>query len=112
MHHRSRTFRRTAVAGAVAAVALAAAAPGWGAEGPPTADAVKEIFATPKVVADTLGLRVTADEEFEGLDLGEHGNLAYPDFVLATHPVSEAHEGPHGPSPRPSYVGQAVPAAH
>ena len=30
----------------------------------------------------TLGVRVTAEEEIEGLDIGEHGNRAYPDFVL------------------------------
>jgi Amt family ammonium transporter len=29
----------------------------------------------------TLGIRVTEQEEFEGLDIGEHGNVAYPDFV-------------------------------
>ncbi len=29
----------------------------------------------------TVGMRVTAKEEIEGLDLGEHGNQAYPDFV-------------------------------
>lgn len=28
----------------------------------------------------TVGLRVTEDEEIEGLDLGEHGGVAYPDF--------------------------------
>jgi Amt family ammonium transporter len=28
----------------------------------------------------TVGLRVTAEEELEGLDLGEHGSSAYPDF--------------------------------
>jgi Amt family ammonium transporter len=31
-----------------------------------------------------LGVRVSEEEEFEGLDYGEHGNSAYPDF--ATHP--------------------------
>ena len=31
-----------------------------------------------------LGLRVTEEEEREGLDLGEHGNMAYPDFQSAT----------------------------
>jgi Amt family ammonium transporter len=31
----------------------------------------------------TLGVRVSPEEEIEGLDLGEHGNVAYPDF--ATH---------------------------
>jgi Amt family ammonium transporter len=34
-----------------------------------------------KVVAATVGLRVTAQEELEGLDIGEHGNSCYPDFV-------------------------------
>ncbi len=37
----------------------------------------------------TLGIRVTAQEEIEGLDIGEHGNSAYPDFVVRkTFPVS------------------------
>jgi Amt family ammonium transporter len=29
----------------------------------------------------TFGVRVTEEEELEGLDIGEHGNRAYPDFV-------------------------------
>ena len=29
----------------------------------------------------TIGIRVTLQEEIEGLDIGEHGNQAYPDFV-------------------------------
>jgi ammonium transporter, Amt family len=28
----------------------------------------------------TLGIRVSAEEEMEGLDIGEHGSRAYPDF--------------------------------
>ncbi len=28
-----------------------------------------------------MGVRVTEEEELEGLDIGEHGNRAYPDFV-------------------------------
>lgn len=28
----------------------------------------------------TLGIRVSADEEREGLDVGEHGITAYPEF--------------------------------
>lgn len=31
----------------------------------------------------TVGLRVSAEEETEGLDLGEHGGEAYPDFTPA-----------------------------
>jgi Amt family ammonium transporter len=44
------------------------------------------------VINGIVGLRVSPEEEFEGLDIGEHGNPAYPDFVLATagHLVSSA----------------------
>ena len=30
----------------------------------------------------TIGIRVSAEEELEGLDVGEHGNEAYPDFSI------------------------------
>ncbi len=33
------------------------------------------------VLKYTIGIRVTLQEEVEGLDIGEHGNQAYPDFV-------------------------------
>jgi ammonium transporter, Amt family len=36
------------------------------------------LFAILKVL---MGIRVSADEEIEGLDIGEHGMVAYPDFV-------------------------------
>ena len=29
-----------------------------------------------------MGIRVLREEEIEGLDIGEHGNRAYPDFVV------------------------------
>ena len=32
------------------------------------------------IIKATMGLRVNEDEEFEGLDVGEHGNIAYADF--------------------------------
>lgn len=31
----------------------------------------------------TIGIRVSAEEETEGLDIGEHGNEAYPNFTAA-----------------------------
>lgn len=34
-----------------------------------------------KTIAATIGLRVSAEEEIAGLDLGEHGANAYPDFA-------------------------------
>jgi len=33
------------------------------------------------VIKAVMGLRVSAEEEIEGLDIGEHGNEAYPDFT-------------------------------
>jgi Amt family ammonium transporter len=30
-----------------------------------------------------VGLRVSAEEEHEGLDIGEHGNQGYPEFYPA-----------------------------
>lgn len=33
-----------------------------------------------KIIDKTIGLRVTPEEELEGLDIGEHGGEAYPDF--------------------------------
>jgi Amt family ammonium transporter len=35
------------------------------------------------VVKATMGLRVSPEEEMEGLDIGEHGMQAYPDFAQA-----------------------------
>lgn len=36
------------------------------------------------LIKKTIGIRVSEEEEIAGLDIGEHGNIAYPDFVLAT----------------------------
>ncbi len=35
------------------------------------------------VLKAIMGIRVTPEEETEGLDIGEHGNEAYPDFTAA-----------------------------
>ncbi len=37
-----------------------------------------------KIIDGLMGIRVSAEEEIEGLDIGEHGNVAYPDFVATT----------------------------
>ncbi len=37
------------------------------------------------VVKAIFGLRVSAEEEEEGLDVGEHGMVAYPDFQSSSH---------------------------
>ncbi len=38
-------------------------------------------YLTFTIIKATVGLRVSAEEEIEGLDVGEHGESAYPDFV-------------------------------
>ena len=35
-----------------------------------------------KILDATIGLRVSEEEEIQGLDLGEHGSSAYPDFSV------------------------------
>lgn len=40
-----------------------------------------------KVINATVGLRTSAEEELEGLDIGEHGLAAYPDFQI--HPEAK-----------------------
>lgn len=34
------------------------------------------------LIKATMGMRVSLKEEVEGLDIGEHGNQAYPEFVI------------------------------
>lgn len=40
------------------------------------------------VLKKTIGIRVSAEEELEGLDIGEHGMSAYPNYVM-TEPFLE-----------------------
>jgi len=40
-----------------------------------------------KLIQMTVGLRVSPEEETEGLDYGEHGATAYPDFVVTSHSI-------------------------
>lgn len=36
------------------------------------------------IIKAVMGIRVSAEEEFEGLDVGEHGQEAYPDFSVTS----------------------------
>jgi Amt family ammonium transporter len=36
-----------------------------------------------KIIHMTIGLRVSPEEELEGLDFSEHGGNAYPDFEVS-----------------------------
>jgi Amt family ammonium transporter len=58
-----------------------------------------------KAIEKTIGLRVTAEEEIGGLDLGEHGANAYPDFAAAAPggasvALAGLHSEPYGRSTR------------
>ncbi len=48
----------------------------------------------------TVGIRVSREEELAGLDIGEHGNQAYPDFAPAALSVAyEDHSMTGAPAP-------------
>ncbi|MDY6879885.1 MAG: ammonium transporter [Desulfatiglans sp.] len=38
-----------------------------------------------KLIDMTIGLRVSPEDEVEGLDMTEHGGIAYPDFAVSTY---------------------------
>lgn len=44
------------------------------------------------VLKKTVGIRVSLEEEIMGLDIGEHGNSAYPDFAIVG-PILTAEDG-------------------
>jgi len=46
------------------------------------------------VLKMTMGIRVSLSEEIEGLDIGEHGNIAYPEF--STRKQSYSYAGSKG----------------
>ena len=64
------------------------------------------------VLKHTVGIRVTAQEEIRGLDIGEHGNIAYPDFSPAADSLS-APEVPAVSAPAAAVSREdAVPVVH
>ena len=63
-------------------------------------------FAMFKLLDKIVGLRVSPEEELEGLDMTEHGGVAYPDFgVTSTHGGASP---PFGGSMAPSGVRVGV----
>jgi Amt family ammonium transporter len=50
-----------------------------------------------------MGLRVSAEEEIEGLDIGEHGIQAYPDFVIQSEAIHGVPSG-RGPGATHAYA--------
>jgi len=47
-----------------------------------------------KLIHITIGLRVSKEEEMEGLDSTEHGGNAYPDFTTINHGTMGVFGGP------------------
>ena len=70
------------------------------------------------VLKKTIGIRVSAAEELAGLDVGEHGNAAYPDFAAAVANVEDyADAGVSAAPPTPAaapavFIDEAVPVIH
>ncbi len=71
------------------------------------------------VLKKACGIRVSPAEEIEGLDIGEHGNVAYPDFVPAADmntPVLEESAlqpaAAASASAAPASAEEAVPVVH
>ena len=58
------------------------------------------------IIKATVGLRVTLHEEIQGLDLGEHGNSAYPDFVIHKPYYSPVSTGATIKERVPEYAGK------
>ncbi len=62
-----------------------------------------------KLIDKTIGLRVSPEEELEGLDHAEHGGIAYPDFGVSTHGGISTITG-RPSSGAPSYAAATSPA--
>jgi Amt family ammonium transporter len=62
-----------------------------------------------KLIEKTVGLRVSPEEELEGLDFAEHGGNAYPDFEVSSHGGVGSYMGPGSPSATGDPVGQFKP---
>jgi len=58
----------------------------------------------------TVGIRVSLAEEIQGLDIGEHGNSAYPDFAIVA-PIMASGNGASVPTDGAAEVPVSVPVA-
>jgi Amt family ammonium transporter len=62
------------------------------------------------ILKKTIGIRVSVSEELEGLDIGEHGNTAYPDFAIAaSSDVGAESSADDRAIPAPAAAAHAVP---
>ncbi len=77
------------------------------------------VFATTGIVwfilKKTVGIRVSREEEIQGLDIGEHGNLAYPDFAIVAEGIENdgtAAAIPAAPIESAVSLEEAIPVEH
>ncbi len=63
-----------------------------------------------KLIDKTIGLRVSQEEELEGLDHVEHGGIAYPDFGVSTHGGISAISSASLAESEPARIKSAKPA--
>jgi Amt family ammonium transporter len=59
-----------------------------------------------KLIDKTVGLRVSPEDEMEGLDLVEHGGNAYPDFGISS--TRGAGYAGRPPGPPDGHAGETV----
>jgi Amt family ammonium transporter len=64
-----------------------------------------------KLIDKTIGLRVSAEEEMEGLDVAEHGGNAYPDFGIASYSGTAFSGRPGAPGALGDPVSQLRPVS-
>ena len=62
-----------------------------------------------KLIDKTVGLRISPEEELEGLDLAEHGGNAYPDFGVSSYSGVGFSGGPGSSRTPGDAVGQLKP---
>ncbi len=67
------------------------------------------------ILKKTVGIRVSCEEEMQGLDIGEHGNLAYPDFAIVAEGIENdgtAAAIPAAPVESAVSLEEAIPVEH
>jgi len=64
-----------------------------------------------KLIAATIGLRVSAEEELAGLDISEHGGNAYPDFEVISYGTGMGAVGIPIPGPANAAGGPIMASA-
>jgi Amt family ammonium transporter len=62
-----------------------------------------------KLIDKAVGLRVSQEEEMEGLDIAEHGGNAYPDFGVSAYSGSAFPGGPGSPSAPSGAIAELKP---